>query len=93
MRIAVVGMGVIGRRLAAAVSAQPDMTLAGVAVRSAGVGVLARPLLPYFASGPQAAEALRAHGIEPAGDLAALVDAADLVIDAGPAGTGAGRYG
>lgn len=92
MRVAVVGMGVIGRRLAAAVSAQPDMTLAGVAVRSAGVGVLARPLLPYFASSSQAIEALRANGIEPAGDLAALIGAADLVIDAGPAATGAGRF-
>ena len=68
------------------------MTLAGIAVRSAGVGVLARPWLPYFASSVQAAEALRANGIEPAGDLSALLDAVDLVIDAGPAGTGVGRY-
>jgi glyceraldehyde-3-phosphate dehydrogenase (NAD(P)) len=92
MRIAVVGMGVIGKRLAAAVIQQRDMTLAGVAVRSVGVGVLAQRRLPYHAVSPEATEALRGFGIEPAGDLDDLLASADLVIDAGPGGTGAGRF-
>ena len=85
-------MGVIGRRLADAIGLQPDLVLAGIAVRSAGLGVIARPGLPYFASGAGAGEALRKAGIEPAGNLADLIAAADLIIDAGPARSGAGRY-
>lgn len=92
MRIAVVGMGVIGKRLATAVLQQPDMTLAGVAVRSVGVGVLAHRQLTYHAATPETAEALRRSGIEPAGDLDDLLAGADLVIDAGQGGTGAGRF-
>jgi glyceraldehyde-3-phosphate dehydrogenase (NAD(P)+) (phosphorylating) len=92
VNVAVVGMGVIGKRLARAIPAQPGLTLAGVAVRSAGAGVLARPELPYYAATPAAAGLLRSAGIEPAGAVADLLARADLVVDAGPRGTGAGRY-
>ena len=92
MKVAIVGMGVIGKRLATAVDRQPDMTLAGVGVRSVGGGVLAHPGLPYFVTDARANGPLRDAGIEPAGDFDALLAAADVVVDAGPARSGAERH-
>lgn len=91
MRVAVLGMGVIGQRLAAAITVQPDMTLSGVAVRSVTASVLARPELPYFPSTTTAADALASNNIQPRGALDDLLAASDVIVDCGQAGTGAER--
>jgi glyceraldehyde-3-phosphate dehydrogenase (NAD(P)) len=86
-------MGVIGKRLVDAVTDQPDMTLSGVVVRSAGPGVLARPGIPAFAFDADAAAGLTRAGVRPRGDLDDLLATTDVVVDAGPSRSGAGRVG
>lgn len=91
MRVAILGMGAIGQRLATALAAQPDMTLSGVAVRSSSPGVLARPELPYYASTATAADALASSGIHARGELDELLGSSDVIVDCGQAGTGTER--
>lgn len=91
MRVAVLGMGVIGQRLTAAIAVQPDMALSGVAVRSVTASVLARPELPYFRSTNTAADALVSNNIQPRGALDDLLAASDVIVDCGQAGTGVER--
>jgi glyceraldehyde-3-phosphate dehydrogenase (NAD(P)) len=91
VKVAVLGMGVIGKRLVAALTQQPDVTLAGVAVRSASPAVTAQPAVPYFASTSSAADDLRAAGVQVRGELEDLLGLADLVVDCGPSGSGASR--
>ena len=91
MRTVVVGLGVIGKRMAAAVSAQPDMTLAGVVVRTPGPTVLAQPHLPVYAWSDESARVLGQAGVPVKGHLADLLDEADVLIDCGPARTGITR--
>ena len=86
IRIAVNGYGVIGKRVADAVRAMPDMELVGVAdvatdwrVRAAvglGIGV--------FAATEDAASAMRAGGMPVAGTLADLLGRVDVVVDTTP---------
>jgi glyceraldehyde-3-phosphate dehydrogenase (NAD(P)+) (phosphorylating) len=90
-RVAVTGMGVIGKRVAHAVALHPGLTLAGIAVRSAGPAVLAQPELPYYASCPGAQAGFAKAGVALHGDLRMLLASADLAVDCGPAGTGASR--
>jgi glyceraldehyde-3-phosphate dehydrogenase (NAD(P)) len=98
--VAVVGAGVIGKRLAAALSRSPGSApepdtalpyLAGLALRGPNVFAAARPELPVFAVDARAAERLRAAGSAVKGDLTALLESADIVVDCGPSRTGASR--
>ncbi|MGW7824491.1 hypothetical protein ACWGLF_41930 [Streptomyces puniciscabiei] len=95
--VAVVGAGIIGKRLAAALSLPAGdqdahaPRLAGIALRGPNVFAAARPELPVFAADAVAAERLREAGTDVKGDLAELLDSADLVVDCGPSRTGAGR--
>ena len=91
--VAVVGAGIIGKRMAHAIAAHPELDLAGVGVRRPNGFVLARPDLPYFATEREAAERLRGAGVRCAGSLDELLARADLVIDCGPSCSGAGRLG
>jgi glyceraldehyde-3-phosphate dehydrogenase (NAD(P)) len=79
--VAVIGYGVIGRRVADAVSAQPDMRIAGVACRpsSPTVAQARRQGYPVVSSDPSG------------GELADLIGASDVVLDCTPAGGVAGR--
>lgn len=87
-RVAVNGYGVIGKRVADAVRAQPDMSLVGIsdlatdyrvkAARSAG--------LPIFASTPEAAQRMHAAGIDLQGQLPDLLSEVDVVVDCTPKG-------
>lgn len=89
VRVAVVGLGTIGKRVARGVALQPDMVLAGIAVArpvAALLPELARGT-PLFAAGEP--RALREAGLPLAGDLADLLDAADVVADCTPRGVAA----
>ncbi|GAB3024068.1 type II glyceraldehyde-3-phosphate dehydrogenase [Natronobiforma cellulositropha] len=91
IRVGITGYGTIGKRVADAVALQPDMTVSGVAKASpdyAAVGALEAGYSLY-AVDEAGAEAFRAVGLEVTGDLAALVEASDVVVDATPAGVGA----
>jgi glyceraldehyde-3-phosphate dehydrogenase (NAD(P)) len=92
MRVAVLGMGVIGQRLVHGVSAQPDMEISGIAVRSLSSAVHENPHYPYFASGTPGQSALVEGGIDSRGDLSSLLAESDVIVDCGQAGTGARRY-
>jgi glyceraldehyde-3-phosphate dehydrogenase (NAD(P)) len=92
LRLAVVGIGVIGKRVAHAINSQAGLELVGVAVRSPSRAVLAQPHLPYYASDATADTRLRAAGIQARGRLEDLLDQADAVVDCGPARTGPLRF-
>lgn len=86
IKVGVNGYGVIGKRVADAVRAMPDMDLVGVAdvatdwrVRSAvGLG------FEVFAATPDAGTAMRAVRVPVSGTLADLLDRADVVVDTTP---------
>ncbi|MBF5028532.1 type II glyceraldehyde-3-phosphate dehydrogenase [Micromonospora sp. ANENR4] len=91
MRIAVLGMGVIGKRLVDAVTEHPDLELVGVGIRRLTGGVLARPDVPYFLTDDGTPERFKGTGITVAGSWNDALAQADLVVDAGPSRSGAGR--
>lgn len=91
MRIGVLGLGIIGKRLADAIGETHDLSLSGVVTRSAGPGVLARPGLETFAFDRAARNTLLAAGLTTAGLLEDLLERVDLLIDAGPSRTGISR--
>lgn len=86
IRVAVNGYGVIGKRVADAVALQEDMQLAGVADVAADWrprAALERGF-PLFGATPEAAEAMRAAGLQVAGTLEQLLAQADVVVDCTP---------
>jgi glyceraldehyde-3-phosphate dehydrogenase (NAD(P)) len=97
IRVAVNGYGVIGKRVADAVRAMPDMELVGVAdvasdwrVRTA-IGLD----IPLYAATEPAGAAMRAAGVPLAGTLTDLLGAVDAVVDTTPkkvAGTNFDSY-
>jgi len=88
IRVGVNGYGTIGKRVADAVSLQPDMELAGVAKRTpnfeartasqSGVDVYAAGEGERFGDSP----------VDPEGAVADLVADCDVIVDATPAGVG-----
>lgn len=97
VRVAVNGFGTIGKRVADAVSKQPDMVLVGV--------VKTRPTFearvavargyPLFVGGSGRVEEFKAAGLPVAGTADELVPQADVVVDATPDKVGreqAARY-
>jgi glyceraldehyde-3-phosphate dehydrogenase (NAD(P)) len=97
IRVAVNGYGVIGKRVADAVRAMPDMELVGVAdvigdwrIRTAvGHGIT------VFAATEQADATMRAGGVPVAGRLEDLLATVDVVLDTTPkkvSATNLGRY-
>ena len=86
IRVAVNGYGVIGKRVADAVRAMPDMVLVGVAdvtgdwrIRTAvGQGIA------LFAATGQADAEMRAAGVPVAGSLEDLLAIVDVVVDTTP---------
>ncbi len=92
-QIVVNGVGTIGKRVAAAVRKQDDMTLVGVADVAAS-GELRTVLsaegslhgVDLYGSTPDGAAALADAGFDVAGELADILDDVDLVVDATPSG-------
>jgi len=90
IRVGLVGYGSQGRRIAYAITAQPDMTLTGVALKLPDV--TARMALhakhPLYAVDDEGIGQLGAAQIPVRGTLEGLLDEVDVVVDASPAGLG-----
>jgi glyceraldehyde-3-phosphate dehydrogenase (NAD(P)) len=90
-KVGVVGYGTIGKRVADAVVAQRDMTVEGVAKTSPNFEAEAALAKGFdlYAAVPERRERFADAGMPVAGDLDALVEAADVIVDATPSGIGA----
>ena len=86
IRVGVNGYGVIGKRIADAVTAQEDMELVGVAdvVSDWRIRVAVQKGYPVYASTPEAAGAMQAAGLPASGDLDKLVGQVDVIADCTP---------
>ena len=91
IQVAVNGYGTIGKRVADAVSLQPDMELIGVAkTRPNHEAELAvENGYPLYAAIEDRVHLFEEAGIELAGTVEGMVAAADVVVDACPSGIGA----
>ncbi|WP_178915152.1 type II glyceraldehyde-3-phosphate dehydrogenase [Natronomonas gomsonensis] len=91
IQVAVNGYGTIGKRVADAVALQPDMELIGVAkTRPNHEAELAvENDYPLYAAIEDRVHLFEEAGIELAGTVEELVEAADIVVDACPSGIGA----
>lgn len=93
VRVAVVGYGVIGQRLADGVALQEDMELVGVAdvAPTISVRALRDRGMPYdlYCASPGTEKDLLDRGIPVSGPMEDLIDKADIVLDATSAGIGA----
>jgi len=89
-RVGVVGYGTIGKRVVDAIRLQPDMSVVGAAKRSPdhAAAVAEQAGVPLFAAGAESAERFATAGIRTEGTTSDLVERADVVVDATPAGTG-----
>ena len=92
-RVAVNGYGVIGKRVADAVAAQDDMTLAGVADVATDwrVAVARAKGYPLYGATPEHVRAMTEAGLDPAGTLDDLLGDADVVVDCTPKKVAAGN--
>ncbi len=86
VRVAVNGYGVIGKRVADAVVAQNDMTLAGVADVAADWRVAVARAKGYalYGATPEDARAMQEANLDPAGALVDLLEVSDIVVDCTP---------
>ncbi|HEX6206794.1 MAG TPA: type II glyceraldehyde-3-phosphate dehydrogenase [Actinomycetota bacterium] len=91
VKVGVNGYGVIGKRVADAVTLQPDMELAGVAdvVTDYRVRRAVERGYPVYGSTADAARELGTAGFDPAGTLEDLLREVDVVVDATPKKIGA----
>ncbi|NLX09671.1 MAG: type II glyceraldehyde-3-phosphate dehydrogenase [Chloroflexi bacterium] len=91
IRVAVNGYGVIGKRVADAVRAQPDMELVGVSDVVSDYRVKAAVVLgiPVYASVPDKRGEMQAAGVPVAGTLNDLLGEIDVIVDCTPKGIGA----
>ena len=91
LKVGVNGYGTIGKRVADAVTAQPDMEIVGVAKTQPNYEAHAAVRRGYsmYAAIPERAPLFAEAGIELAGAVDELVAEADIVVDATPSGVGA----
>jgi len=91
IRVAVNGYGTIGKRVADAVAAQPDMEIIGVSKTrpSAEAYAAARRGFPLYIADMEKERAFTEVGLEVAGSVGEMVGEADVVVDATPGGVGA----
>ena len=91
LQVGVNGYGTIGKRVADAITAQPDMELAGVAKTRPNFEAeqAVKNGYPLFAAVPERVPRFEEAGIDLAGEVEALVDRSDVVVDATPSGIGA----
>ena len=86
IRVAVNGYGVIGKRVAAAVALQEDMSMAGVSdvVTDWRAHMVTRNGFSLFGATTEHADAMRAAGLNVTGTLDDLLGQADVVVDCTP---------
>jgi glyceraldehyde-3-phosphate dehydrogenase (NAD(P)) len=86
VRVGVNGYGVIGKRVAAAVAAQPDMALAGVSdvVTDWRAHMVLQKGFRLFGATSESADAMRHAGLEITGTLDDLLGQVDVVVDCTP---------
>jgi glyceraldehyde-3-phosphate dehydrogenase (NAD(P)+) (phosphorylating) len=86
IRVAVNGYGVIGKRVAAAVVSQQDMSLVGVSdvVTDWRARVIVRKGFSLFGATSESATAMQRAGLQVAGTLEDLVGLAEVVVDCTP---------
>ena len=91
VRVAVNGYGVIGKRVADAVRAQPDMELAGISdvVTDYRIKTAATLGLPVYASSSESLTAMHATGLAVRGTIDDLIREVDAVVDCTPKGIAA----
>jgi glyceraldehyde-3-phosphate dehydrogenase (NAD(P)) len=91
LRVGINGFGTIGKRVADAVRAQPDMTVAGVAKRTPNYEAeVARDRgYPLYAAGAGGADPFQEAYVPVAGTVVDLLAESDVVVDATPSGVGA----
>ncbi|MFP9059719.1 type II glyceraldehyde-3-phosphate dehydrogenase [Natrialbaceae archaeon A-chndr2] len=91
LRVGINGYGTIGKRVADAVRAQPDMDVCGVAKVSPDYVAVGAVEAGYdlYAVDDERIDEFRAIDIDVAGTVDDLVEQSDVVIDATPSGVGA----
>jgi glyceraldehyde-3-phosphate dehydrogenase (NAD(P)) len=90
-QVGVNGYGTIGKRVADAVVAQPDMELVGVAKTRPNfeAATAVRKGYPLYTAVPERIDRFAEEGLDLAGEVDDLVDAADVIVDCTPSGVGA----
>lgn len=93
IRVAIVGYGVIGKRVADAVALQHDMRIAGVVDLATDwrLRTAARHGFPLFAATAAALAEMRERGLPVQGDFEALLPQIDVVVDCTPKKIAAGN--
>ena len=91
VRVAVNGYGVIGKRVADAIRAQPDMELSGVSdvVTDYRIKTAATLDLPVYASSSESLTRMHTAGLPVRGTLDDLIHEVDAVVDCTPKGIAA----
>ncbi len=90
IRVAINGYGTIGKRVADAVAAQPDMEVVGVSkTRPSAEAYIANERgYPLYIADIANREKFEAAGISVAGDVEEMLKKCDIVVDATPGGVG-----
>ena len=90
IKVAVNGYGTIGKRVADAVAAQPDMEIIGVSKTKPGAEafVALERGYPLYIADISKKEAFEKAGIPVAGSVEEMIAKADIVVDATPGGVG-----
>ncbi|WP_342679329.1 type II glyceraldehyde-3-phosphate dehydrogenase [Methanofollis sp. UBA420] len=90
IKVAINGFGTIGKRVADAVAAQPDMEVVGVSKTrpSAEAYIANQRGYPLYIAEINKRKAFEDADIEVAGDVTEMIKHADIVVDATPGGVG-----
>lgn len=90
IKVAVNGYGTIGKRVADAVAAQPDMEIIGVSKTKPGAEafVAKERGYPLYIADISKKAAFEKAGIKIAGDVEEMIQNADIIVDATPGGVG-----
>lgn len=91
LKVGINGYGTIGKRVADAVAAQPDMTICGVAKASPDFGAngATQRGYPLYSALADRESAFREAGYEICGTSEDLIAESDIIVDAAPGGIGA----